>query len=289
MSFDALKIHKIPRLRDGTLLLGFDGWMDGGTVSTGTIDWLVKMLSADPVAHIEPEPFYIYNFPGTMDVAALFRPHTEIREGLVESYDAPASRFFCSREHNLLLFSGREPNFNWSDFADCIFECAGQIHCSSIYFIGSVAGAVPHTREPHFRSSVSSDGMKAKLQSRGIDMTDYEGPAHLVTYLLREATPRGCEMATLVAEIPAYIQGTNPKSIQSVIRKLSGLLDLQLPLDDLQTMSDLWEKKLNEVLEKHDDLAEHIQKLEEDYDNAVFDTQMGDLKEWLERRGIRVD
>ena len=47
--------------------------------------------------------------------------------------------------------------------------------------------------------------------------------------------------------------------------------------------------KLGEVLEPESELAEHIRKLEENYDNNVFDTQMGDLKEWLEERGIRVD
>lgn len=36
-------------------------------------------------------------------------------------------------------------------------------------------------------------------------------------------------------------------------------------------------------------LAERIQKLEEDYDNEVFDTQMTDLKDWLEQQGIRLD
>jgi hypothetical protein len=29
--------------------------------------------------------------------------------------------------------------------------------------------------------------------------------------------------------------------------------------------------------------------MEEDYDNEMFDTQMGDLKEWLEKQGIRLD
>ena len=37
------------------------------------------------------------------------------------------------------------------------------------------------------------------------------------------------------------------------------------------------------------DLAELIRKLEADYDNAVFDREMGDLKEWLQQQGIRLD
>jgi len=28
---------------------------------------------------------------------------------------------------------------------------------------------------------------------------------------------------------------------------------------------------------------------EEDYDNEIFDSEMGELKNWLEQQGIRVD
>ena len=54
-------------------------------------------------------------------------------------------------------------------------------------------------------------------------------------------------------------------------------------------MTDAWETRLNDVLEGRQDLARYIQKLQEDYDNEVFETQMGDPKEWLQQRGIRVD
>ena len=54
--------------------MAFSGWMDGGDVSTGTVRRMVELLDAEYVAEIDPEPFYIYNFPGTMEVAAMFRP-----------------------------------------------------------------------------------------------------------------------------------------------------------------------------------------------------------------------
>ena len=65
---------------NATLLLSFNGWMDGGNVSTGTVERLIDLLSARPVAEIDPEPFYILNFPGPMEVAALFRPFVEVEE-----------------------------------------------------------------------------------------------------------------------------------------------------------------------------------------------------------------
>jgi hypothetical protein len=32
-----------------------------------------------------------------------------------------------------------------------------------------------------------------------------------------------------------------------------------------------------------------VHKMEAEYDSELFETQMGDLKEWLEQKGIRLD
>ena len=195
----------------------------------------------------------------------------------------------AAQRHDLILFLGKEPNFNWTDFADCIFDFAAQAGVSSIYFVGSVGGTVPHTREPRLLSTVSDPSLKPRLQQYGICFTNYEGPASFSTHLLAHARSPGFLMASLVAEIPVYIQGTNPRSIEAVVRKLAAILGIQVGLDDLRAVTGAWEKRLNEVLDGKADLAKYIRKLEEDYDNEVFDTQMGDLKEWLQQQGIRVD
>ena len=64
---DPLTIHDCPSIDDATLVLAFSGWMDGGDVSTGTVKRLVDLLDAPLLAEIDPEPFYIYNFPGSME------------------------------------------------------------------------------------------------------------------------------------------------------------------------------------------------------------------------------
>jgi predicted ATP-grasp superfamily ATP-dependent carboligase len=241
------------------------------------------------VAAIDAEGFCIYSAPGSMEVAALFRPHTKIEGGVVTAYQPSENTFFWAEDHNLILFSGREPNFNWSEFADCVFSFASQAGVSALYFVGSVGGATPHTREPRLMSTVSDERLKPTMERYGVTFTNYEGPASFSTCLFAQAAGRGFRMASLVAEIPAYIQGTNPKTIDAVVRKLAAILGLQVDLDALRRMAAAWEERLNSALERAPDLVEFIRKLEEDYDNEVFDTQMGDLKEWLQQRGIRVD
>jgi proteasome assembly chaperone (PAC2) family protein len=289
MATDKLKIYERPNLRNPRLIMGLSGWMDGGEVSTGTIGCLATKLNAHRIAEINPEGFYIYNFPGMMEIASLFRPHTRIEHGLIESFEFPHNTFFGDEANDVILLLGKEPNLQWEEFADCFFELCRQFAVKMVYFIGSVAGLVPHTRDPRLFCSVSKPELKETFQHYGIKFSDYEGPASIVTYLTAGCAERGLDMVSLVATIPAYVQGNNPKCIEAVTRRLAGILNLQIDLNDLQAVSDDFEKKLSNVVSNQPELAENIRKLEEDYDNEIFNSEMGDLKNWLQQQGIRLD
>src|SRR5215471_18172521 len=101
---DTLRILHRPALDGATLVLAFTGWMDGGDVSTGTVRRLVDLLGAKAIAEIDPEPYYLYNFPGPMELAALFRPHLKIEDGRVVTFDLPTNTFFSHEPANLVLF-----------------------------------------------------------------------------------------------------------------------------------------------------------------------------------------
>ena len=289
MASDKLNIYKRPVLDNPRLLLGFSGWMDGGKVSTETLKCLIDKLAAQRFADIEPEGFYICSFPGSMQITALLRPHTKIKDGLIRSYEVPANAFYYNEKNNLILFLGKEPNLQWEEFAECIFSLCAEFGVKVIYFIGSVAGLVPHTREPRLFCSVSDAELKETLQHYGVNFTNYEGPASFITYLTVNANKQDLSMASFVATIPAYVQGDNPKCIEAVTRRLVGILGLQIELDDLRTISDEFEKKLSDVVQEQPELASNIHKMEEDYDNKIFDSEMGDLKMWLQQQGIRLD
>ncbi len=289
MASEKLKIYKRPNFKSPRLLLGFSGWMDGGDVSTGTVKCLIDKLGAQKFAEVEQEGFYLYSFPGTMEMTALFRPYTQIKDGLIKCYETPADAFYCSEENDLILFSGKEPNLQWKEFAECIFSLCEQFGVEMIYFIGSVAGLVPHTREPRLFCSVSDAELKDTFRHYGVKFTNYEGPASIITHLTANCGNHGLRMVSLVATIPAYVQGSNPKCIEAVTRRLVGMLDLQVKFDDLRLVSDAFEKKLSDIVQEQPELENNIQKLEEDYDNEIFNNEMGDLKQWLQQKGIRVD
>ncbi len=275
MALAHLKTLARPKLNDGTMLLALTGWMDGGLVSTGTVRRMMEGRAVAEIARIDPDPFYIYNFPGSMEIAALFRPEVKLDDGIIKEFDLPKNTFHCDPSAGLVFFIGKEPNLRWQEFSDSIFALATDVGIRRIIFMGSFGGTVPHTREPRMFASVSDPSLRPLLKQQGFRFSDYQGPAGFSTMLLAEAAGRGIEMLTLVAEIPGYLQGLNPLSIEAVTRRLARILNVPIDLDSLRRASDEWEVQVTQAVEKDAELAETVKKLEERYDNELI----GDAEE----------
>jgi proteasome assembly chaperone (PAC2) family protein len=265
-----LRIQQIPALDQATLVLAFSGWMDGGDVSTGTVRRLVDLLSAKTFAEIDPEPFYLFNFPGSMELSALFRPIIRIEGGLVSALEMPSNIFYVHEPANLALFVGKEPNLHWRFFGDCVLELARRAHIRRVLFVGSFGGSVPHSREPRLHITCSEPRLLDEMEQYGLRRTAYSGPGSFSSYLLTRAPKAGLEMTSLVAEIPGYLQGRNPMSIEAVTRRLSKILKLPLELGALRAESTEWEQQVSQVVAKDKDLARTIRRLEEAYDDELL-------------------
>ena len=264
----SLQVRTCPEYKDGTMVLALTGWMDGGDVSTGTVARLVDLVDAEEFAQIDPEPYYIYNFPGSMEIAALFRPHIEIENGLIRTVEMPTNTFFSHDESELILFMGKEPNLHWRAFGDCLFEICRRANIQRILFVGSFGGAVPHTRQPRLYVTCSEESLLVKMEKYGVRRSGYEGPGSFTSYLMTQAKTVGLEMTSLVAEIPGYLQGTNPSSIEAVSRRLATILKLPVGLDELRSASTEWELEVSSAVEENEELAAKVKQLEEEYDNV---------------------
>src|SRR6476620_165853 len=141
---DPLTILNTPQMPGSTLLLALTGWMDGGDVSTGTVKRIMDGRDLTAVGRIKPGGFYIDNFPGSMEISALFRPTVHYEGGLVTSFELQRNDFYADPKANIAFFIGKEPNLNWISFADCIFEVVKRLGVSRIIFMGSFGGTVPH-------------------------------------------------------------------------------------------------------------------------------------------------
>ncbi len=289
MTENVLRFFNEPVVNSPSLVIGLGGWMDGGDVSTGTIDYLRVKLGAVPFATIEPDGFYILNTPGVIDAATQSRPFVRYEDGILTQYDYPENRFFVQADYNLLLFSGKEPNLNWDRFAAAIFDVCDRLGVQRILFVGSVAGLAPHSRDPRILCSLSRLELRALTDKMGFHPSQYEGPGGFVAHLTRCAIEKQADLLALIAEIPVYLQGYNPKCIETMVRCVSSILGLHIICDDLRALGEEYEKRVTDLVQQQPDLAERIEKLEESHDNEIFETEMDELKTWLHKRGIRLD
>jgi proteasome assembly chaperone (PAC2) family protein len=262
--------EELPSMPGSTLLLALTGWMDGGAVSTGTVRQLMEGRNLIEIARIDPTGFYIENFPGSMEIAALFRPEVKYESGLITEYEVISNTFHADLENNMLFFTGKEPNLGWDGFARCIFHVVRACKVSRILFMGSFGGAVPHTREPRLFGSVSGKHLLPILSKFALKPSDYEGPGSFASYLLYLSPENKVDMISLAAEIPGYLQGQNPVSIEAVARRLAAVLELEVDLSSLRRASTEWELKVSEAVEKDKELRKRVRKLEEEYDNELI-------------------
>jgi proteasome assembly chaperone (PAC2) family protein len=183
----------------------------------------------------------------------------------------PTNVFYAHDPAKLILFVGKEPNLRWRAFGDCIIRLAQEAGIKRILFVGSFGGAVPHTREPRLYVACSDVELLPEMGQYGLRRTGYKGPGSFTSYLMTRAEPAGLQMVSLVAEIPGYLQGTNPLSIEAVTRRLAKILRLPLDLASLRSASTEWEFRISSLVEQDDELAAEVRKLEEQYDNELLE------------------
>jgi len=91
-------------------------------------------------------------------------------------------------------------------------------------------------------------------------------------------------LTSLVVEIPAYRPGPQPPGIAFVARHLAGLLQLPLAMEDLRLLSEA-KRTDQRGHREHRRPRPADPPARDDYDNDVFDTQLDDLKDWLDQPG----
>jgi len=140
--------------------------------------------------------------------------------------------------------------------------------------VGSFGGAVPHTRQPRLHATCSDGELLQEMEQYGVRRSGYAGPGSFTSYLMTQAKSAGLDMISLAVEIPGYLQGTNPMSIEAVTRRLAKILKLSLDLDSLRAASTAWELQISGAVEQNEQLAEQVRRLEDEYDDDLL--ELGD-------------
>lgn len=257
------------------MVVAFEGWTDAGDAASGAVRKLIEACQLEAFDEIEPDEFVDF---------ALHRPVIRTLEDGTRALQWPSTIAYAptlpsgrtslaadagldvssGNEGELFALVGAEPSRNWTAFAAEFLEIAKGCEIDAIVFVGSMLADVPHTRP--ISTSVSSDSheLRARL---GVLQSEYEGPTGIMTVLGLLAQEAGIQTVSLWASVPHYVHNAPaPKAVVALLDRLSEMLDVTIPLGDLPEQAGEWERGIDEITERDDDMRAYIGKLEEQRD-----------------------
>ena len=248
------------KLRDPVLLAAFVGFTDTTGAAAAAIDVLANEWHGQPLADIDPEPFYDFTVQ---------RPHTRL-EGDERVLDWPRNRFFVASppgaDRDFVLLTGIEPHLRWKTFTGAIDEVLRAVGSTTSITLGAQPAGVPHTRPLPVTLSASHSEFE-RLFGLDAPSSRYQGQTGIVGVLNLHLRAQGWKNASLWAMAPHYLTiGPNPSIGISLLQLIDRGFGTRTSLDALRTQLAVFDEKVREVMEESTEASGYVRQLEEQYD-----------------------
>ena len=290
----SIEFSERPALRDPILIAAFKGWNDAAEAASSALEFLQEGWEAPRFAQIDPEEFYDFTETRPM-VRMVGRSRRQI--------DWPANEFYYHRDparsRDIILMLGVEPQLKWRAFNRLMLDVARQFGVTTFISLGALLAEVPHARPSRVSVTASDEALRARLGPQGSRASRYEGPTGIVGVLGDAFGKAGITGASLWGHAPHYLSASpNPQVTLGILRRLDGLLDLGLDLNELEEEARSFVAQVNEAIAQDPEAASFISALEaQDEDDDDDDEGEGfrrppstgkgliqDVEEFLRRR-----
>jgi proteasome assembly chaperone (PAC2) family protein len=225
---DELIIEQMPETSHPVLIIGFEGWANGGNVAVGMIDYLIKKLGATRFARIDPDNFYRFD-----DV----RPTVRVQDGLLNEVVLPETEFYAVYQKeagiDLVLFKAHEPHCRWFSFSQAVLSLCRELGVGLIISLGGLQDSVVHT-DAVISGFASSPQLLERLKENEVIPTDYEGPGAIHSLIFQHAESMGIEGISLWGHCPFYLQGTHLRLLCRMAVILADLAGFELDTSELE-------------------------------------------------------
>ncbi|MBI2850949.1 MAG: PAC2 family protein [Chloroflexi bacterium] len=267
---DNLIFDSRPALRSPYILCGLNGWVNGGDVSAGGIEYLIKQLRAEKFAEFPVARYHLYQVPGVENL----RPMFKMQDGVIVEARFPKNEFYYATnpasDHDIIFFLGAEPSLNWEEYADTVLTLAGDFGASRLITFGGILDRSPYTRQPRISCTCTSVKVKNEMQKYNVTFSSREGPASFNLMLLRTCQKRGLDGLNLTVRAPYYPEFNvaidySPKSVKAVLVRLAHMMNLDVNFEELnKTITEL-EGKLDFIRQQNPQFNTYVEELEKNY------------------------
>ena len=224
---EAVIIKTRPEVSHPVLIIGFDGWANGGNVAVGMLDFLKKNLGATGFARIDPDSFYRFD-----DV----RPTVKVEGGRLRAIKLPEAEFFVAHQKDVggdvILFKAHEPHLRWSAFVEAMLSLCQELGVRLIISLGGLQDSVVHT-DAVISGFASNEQLLERLIQHEIVPAEYEGPGAIHSLIFQQAHRLGIEGVSLWGHCPFYLQGTHLRLLSRMAPVLSEFSGLELDTSEL--------------------------------------------------------
>jgi proteasome assembly chaperone (PAC2) family protein len=271
-----ISITNKPRLRAPYVICGFDGWLNGGDVSTGGVQYLINQFKATKFAEMDTSHFHIYQISG----AEGLRPPFKMEDGLIVETHFPKDEFYFATNpasnHDLILVSGTEPNLHWEEYTNAIVNLVKDLGAVRLHTMGGIMDRTPYTRWPKITCTCTGPKIKEEMELYNVIMSSREGSASFNLMMLHTCMQQGLDGVNLTVRVPYYPEfniGMQycPKSTRAVLLRYNHFMQLGMNFDELDTMIQELDGKLDFVRQQNPQFNTYIEELEKNYEELPFD------------------
>jgi proteasome assembly chaperone (PAC2) family protein len=200
-----LELFEKPEAPEIYMVAGWRQWADSGGTSSGFIEYLINTLGARKIGRIKPDSLYLFQTPVSQ---FFFRPQAKFEDGHRVSMEGPRNDLYYWEDarsgKGLLLFLGDEPHMNVERYAEAFFEIATTLKVKQVAATGGVYAMVPYDKERNLTCNFSLPGMKAQMLKYAVNLSNYEGPVSIGSYLNDLAETLNVEYFAWYAFVPMY-------------------------------------------------------------------------------------
>ena len=252
------------------LVVAFEGWNDAGEAASGAVRTLKELLDLYPIAEVDPEDYFDYQF-NRPSVAADENGDRQLIWPGVTIYgptqpNSPAPTSVGENASNIYLLLGTEPSRGWKTFTREVLDVLETNEITSIVFLGAMLADVPHSRPISVFTSSENAAVRAELS---MERSGYEGPVGILSVLGDAAEKAGITTMSIWASVPHYVHNApSPKATLAILDKLEEIVDVVIPRGELVTEAAAWESGIDALAGDDDDMASYIEQLEQARDTV---------------------
>jgi proteasome assembly chaperone (PAC2) family protein len=262
--------HRPEGLRAPALVCAFTGWNDAGDAASAALQFLGSSLDATRFAQLDPDEYY--DFQATRPQIALTDGHTRrIEWPTVEIYEARVPR----AARDLILLQGPEPSMRWRAYCRQVIDLAESLGVQMVVSLGSLLADVPHTRPVHITGLATDEALTRNME---FSSANYEGPTGIVGVLHAACEEAGIPSVSLWASVPHYVAAApNPKAALALVRKLEGLVGVNVDASDLEEATADYERQVSLAVQSDPEVREFVERLEQAAAEDEPDVKPSDL------------